>query len=58
MTDTIQTTQTGRQIDNNLLAICNVLEAATDQEGKVLFIRHGQISFEDGESLFDIVSSE
>lgn len=53
--DEIRAPQTGRQLDADLLAILAVLEAAPDNEGKVLYIRHGGIAFEDGEKLFDII---
>ena len=52
----IQAPQTGWEIDRDLRAICDILEAAKDEnnEGKVVYIRHGEISLEDGEALFDI----
>lgn len=56
MDDVIHAPQsTGQQLDADLTAILGVLEAAPDNEGKVLYIRHGEISFEDGEKLFDII---
>lgn len=53
--DEIRAPQTGRQLDADLLAILAVLDAAPDNAGKALYIRHGEIAFEDGEKLFDII---
>lgn len=52
---TIKVPRTGRQIDTDLTAILAVLNAASDHEGEVLYIRNGQIDFADGEELFDII---
>lgn len=46
---------TGAQIDADLKAILGVQDVADDHEGQVLYIRHGEIAFEDGEKLFDII---
>ena len=56
MDETIKVPQaTGKQLDHDLKAILNVLEAASDHEGEVLYIRHGEIALADGDTLFDIV---
>ena len=55
MDEVIHAPQTGQQLDADLTAILGVLEVAPDNEGKVLYIRHGEIAFEDGEKLFDII---
>lgn len=46
---------TGERIDHDLKAILAALEAASDHEGEVLYIRHGNIALEDGNKLFDII---
>ena len=56
--DTIKAPQTGRRLDSDLQAILNTLDAAPDHEGEVLYIHNGQIAFEDGETLFDIIPLE
>lgn len=53
---TIKAPQTGKQLDHDLKAILDVLEAAPDHEGEVLYIRHGEIALADGDALFDIIS--
>jgi len=55
MDETIKVPQTGKQLDHNLKAILDTLEAAPDHEGEVLYIRHGNIALEDGNKLFDII---
>lgn len=52
---TIKVPQTGKQLDHDLKAILDVLEAAPDHEGEVLYIRHGNIALADGDALFDII---
>lgn len=47
--------ETGKRIDHDLKAILDVLEAAPDHEGEVLYIRHGNIALADGDALFDIL---
>lgn len=57
MDETIRAPQaTGARIDHDLKAILDVLEAAPDHEGEVLYIRHGDIALEDGNKLFDIIT--
>lgn len=55
MDETIKVPQTGKQLDRDLKTILDVLEAAPDHEGEVLYIRHGNIALEDGNALFDII---
>ena len=56
MSDTIKAPQsTGAKLDSELKAFLAVLEAAPDHEGEVLYIRHGEVAFADGEQLFDII---
>lgn len=52
----IKSAQTGKQIDKNLKAIIDVIAEAekTENEGKVLYVRRGNSTFEDGLALFDI----
>ena len=55
MSDTIKAPQsTGAKLDSELKAFLAALKAAPDHDGEVLYIRHGEIDFEDGERLFDI----
>ena len=51
----IKAPQLGVQLDHDLRAIFDTLEAAGDNKGKVLYIRDAQIAFGDGASLFNIV---
>ena len=44
----------GKQIDNDLRFILSILELAPSNNGKVLYIKQGEVAFGDGESLFDI----
>ena len=53
--DEIKAPQVGKQLDTDLKAILGVLDAAPDHEGQVLYIHRGEIDFEDGEKLFDII---
>lgn len=53
--DTIKAPQTGRQLDADLKSILDVLDKAKYQNGQVLYIRHGQIAYADGEDLFNII---
>lgn len=55
MDETIKAQQTGKQLDHDLKAILDTLEAAPDHEGEVLYIRHGNIALEDGNKLFNII---
>lgn len=52
----IRISQVGKQIDEDLRAIVTVLDMAKDpeNEGKVLYIRHGENTLENGIALFDI----
>lgn len=52
--DEIKAPQTGKQLDADLRSILTVLEEAPDHEGEVLYIRHGQIDYMDGDDFFDI----
>lgn len=55
MDETIKAPQTGKQLDHDLKAILDTLEAAPDHEGEVLYIRHGKIALADGNALFNII---
>lgn len=55
MDETIKVPQTGKQLDHDLKAILDVLEAAPDHEGEVLYIRRGNVVLEDGNKLFNII---
>ena len=48
----INTMMSGREIDRVLKAINDAANA--DNNDKVVYIRRGELSFEDGEVLFDI----
>ena len=52
----IDTFMTGQEIDRNLKAIHDAEN--TDNNGLVLYIHNGELAFEDGEKLFDIVTPE
>ena len=55
MDEIIKVPQTGKQLDRDLKAIIDTLEAAPDHDGEVLYIRHGNIALADGNALFDII---
>lgn len=57
MAERIRAPQLGVQLDHDLRAILDALEAAGDNKGKVLYIRDAKIAFGDGASLFNIVRS-
>ena len=48
----INTMMSGKEIDRVLKAINDA--ANTNNNGKVMYIRRGEIAFEDGEILFDV----
>lgn len=48
----IQTEMSGKEIDRVLKAINDA--ANTDNNNKVVYIRRGELAFEDGETLFDV----
>ena len=52
----IKTDMSGKEIDRNLRAFCDLLKLAEDPEndGKVVYVRRGNQSIEDGFALFDI----
>lgn len=50
----IKSGKQGRQIDDFLRLILSILDAAPSNNGKVLYIRHGEVAFGNGEELFDI----
>ena len=52
--DEIKAPQTGKQLDADLRSILTVLEEAPDHEGQVLYIRHGQIDYMDGDDFFTL----
>ncbi len=53
--DEIKAPQIGKQLDADLKVILDILEAAPDHDGQVLYIRHNKVDFGNGEQLFDIV---
>ena len=48
----IKTGMSGKKIDEILTKIVNALDA--DNNGKVIYIKSGELAFEDGEKLFDV----
>ena len=48
----IHTSMSGKEIDRVLKAIHDAEN--TDNNDKVIYIRHGELAFEDGETLFDV----
>lgn len=50
----IKSGKQGKQIDDFLRLILSILDAAPDNNGKVLYIRRGEVTFGNGEELFDI----
>lgn len=56
MANTIKSNSSGKSIDKNLKAILDAINE--DNNGKVLYIRKGELAFEDGEILFDITPLE
>ena len=49
---TVKTQMSGKEIDRTLKAINDA--ANTDNNDKVIYIRRGELAFEDGETLFDV----
>ena len=52
----VSTDMSGREIDKNLRAILEAMN--TDNNGKVIYIKRGELAFENGELLFDVVAPE
>ncbi len=52
MADTIRAPQTGRQLDRDLRAIYQA--ETTDNDGLILYIRHGELAFDTEENLFTV----
>ena len=52
----INTTMSGADIDRTIRAFLNAMNA--DNNDKVIFIRDGELAFEDGETLFDVTDTE
>lgn len=52
----ISTLMSGKEIDRNLRAICDLLKLAEDPENdnKVIYVRRGKQAIETGLALFDI----
>ena len=53
--DDIRVQQLGDELDRDLKAINSVLEADAGDNGKILYIRGGELALEDGDALFDII---
>ena len=53
----INTMMSGKEIDRNLSAVCDLLKLAEDPENdnKVVYIRRGTQAIENGTSLFDVM---
>ena len=53
----IQTNMSGKEIDRNLWAICDLLKLAEDplNDDKVIYVRRGSQAIETALALFDIV---
>ena len=51
-----RTPMSGPELDRVLAAFADAQDAANN--GKVLYIRDGNIAFEDGDALFDVVQLE
>lgn len=51
----INTQMSGAEIDAALKAFYEVMN--TENNGKVIYIRNGSLSVEDGSALFDVVST-
>ena len=47
-----KTPMSGKELDRVLKAINDAANA--DNNGKVIYIRRGELAFEDGEALFDV----
>jgi len=52
----IRTEMSGKQLDESLRKILSALNTANN--GKVIYIKKGQLAFEDGEKLFDVTPIE
>ena len=48
----IKTEMSGKKLDETLKKIANALNTANN--GKVIYIKRGELAFEDGEKLFDV----
>ena len=53
----IRTSMSGSEIDRALRAILDVT-ADEDADGNLLYIRGGELSYEDGDTLFDVTELE
>lgn len=52
----INTTMSGADIDRTIRAFFDAMNARND--GKVIYIKDGNLAFEDGSVLFDVVTPE
>ena len=52
----IKTEMNGKQLDESLKKLLVALNTANN--GKVIYIKRGQLAFEDGEKLFDVTPIE
>lgn len=52
----INTTMSGSEIDRTIRAFLNAMNA--DNNGKVIYIKDGNLAFEDGETLFNVTDTE
>ena len=52
----IKTEMSGKKIDETMRKILSALNTANN--GKVIYIRRGELAFEDGEKLFDVTPIE
>ena len=52
--NTVQAPQTGEQIDRELLEFADAEDS--ENNDKILYIRHGHIAFDTEENLFTVVS--
>ena len=52
----IRTQMSGTEIDRNLRLILDAMN--TENNNKVIYIKRGQLAFEDGEILFDVTELE
>ena len=52
----VNTDMSGREIDKNLRAILAAMN--TNNNGKVIYIKRGELAFEDGDLLFNVATPE
>lgn len=52
----INTTMSGADIDRTIMAFLDAMNA--DNNGKVIYIKDGNLAFEDGSVLFNVVTTE